>query len=125
MLHAVLRSPLSFFELTPTGRYVSYRATLATVLTKEISIMNLFSRDTYVVDQVLARVSPGARLNTHKLNTPMTGHPRSHSYTVLVRGNRRRHWHQFPVIFGCSDPTGVILPTCHGVRPYHSLSLTC
>ncbi|KAL0953356.1 hypothetical protein HGRIS_004594 [Hohenbuehelia grisea] len=39
MLSAVLRSPLSFFELTPTGR-----------------ILNLFSRDTYVVDQILVRV---------------------------------------------------------------------
>ncbi|EJD44880.1 metal resistance protein ycf1 [Auricularia subglabra TFB-10046 SS5] len=42
MLFAVLRAPLSFFETTPTGR-----------------IMNLFSRDTYVVDQVLARVIQG------------------------------------------------------------------
>ncbi|KLO11533.1 metal resistance protein YCF1 [Schizopora paradoxa] len=42
MLHSVLRAPLSFFETTPTGR-----------------IMNLFSRDTYVVDQVLARVIQG------------------------------------------------------------------
>lgn len=38
MLHSVMRAPLSFFEMTPSGR-----------------IMNLFSRDTYVVDQVLAR----------------------------------------------------------------------
>ncbi|KAL6300043.1 metal resistance protein YCF1 [Sparassis latifolia] len=39
MLYAVMRAPLSFFELTPTGR-----------------ILNLFSRDTYVVDQIIARV---------------------------------------------------------------------
>ncbi|KAF8636372.1 hypothetical protein AX17_003557 [Amanita inopinata Kibby_2008] len=39
MLGSLLRAPLSFFELTPTGR-----------------ILNLFSRDTYVVDQLLARV---------------------------------------------------------------------
>ncbi|KAK2463720.1 hypothetical protein APHAL10511_004471 [Amanita phalloides] len=39
MLDALLRAPLSFFELTPSGR-----------------ILNLFSRDTYVVDQILARV---------------------------------------------------------------------
>ncbi|KAI0313275.1 P-loop containing nucleoside triphosphate hydrolase protein [Amylostereum chailletii] len=39
MLNAVLRAPLTFFEVTPSGR-----------------ILNLFSRDTYVVDQVLARV---------------------------------------------------------------------
>ncbi|KZV80265.1 multidrug resistance-associated ABC transporter [Exidia glandulosa HHB12029] len=39
MLFAVMRAPLSFFETTPTGR-----------------VMNLFSRDTYVVDQVLARL---------------------------------------------------------------------
>ncbi|KAG0695817.1 P-loop containing nucleoside triphosphate hydrolase protein, partial [Suillus ampliporus] len=38
-LHSVMRAPLSFFETTPTGR-----------------ILNLFSRDTYVVDQVLAPV---------------------------------------------------------------------
>ncbi|KIJ59434.1 hypothetical protein HYDPIDRAFT_118534 [Hydnomerulius pinastri MD-312] len=39
MLDSVMRAPLSFFEMTPTGR-----------------IINLFSRDTYVVDQILARV---------------------------------------------------------------------
>ncbi|KAH9946530.1 metal resistance protein YCF1 [Amylocystis lapponica] len=39
MLHAVMRAPMSFFELTPTGR-----------------ILNLFSRDTYVVDQIIARL---------------------------------------------------------------------
>ncbi|KAG8760180.1 hypothetical protein FRC11_000794 [Ceratobasidium sp. 423] len=39
MLFAVVRSPLSFFEQTPLGR-----------------IMNLFSRDQYVVDEALARV---------------------------------------------------------------------
>ncbi|KAH9924719.1 metal resistance protein YCF1 [Fomitopsis serialis] len=39
MLNAVMRAPLNFFELTPTGR-----------------ILNLFSRDTYVVDQIIARV---------------------------------------------------------------------
>ncbi|CDO77661.1 hypothetical protein BN946_scf184969.g12 [Trametes cinnabarina] len=39
MLNAIMHAPLSFFELTPTGR-----------------ILNLFSRDTYVVDMILARV---------------------------------------------------------------------
>lgn len=39
MLHGVLRAPMSFFEQTPTGR-----------------IINLFSRDIYVVDSILARV---------------------------------------------------------------------
>ncbi|RDB20896.1 Metal resistance protein YCF1 [Hypsizygus marmoreus] len=39
MLNSLMRAPLSFFELTPTGR-----------------ILNLFSRDTYIVDQILARV---------------------------------------------------------------------
>ncbi|CAE6428317.1 unnamed protein product [Rhizoctonia solani] len=38
MLFAVVRSPLSFFEQTPMGR-----------------IMNLFSRDQYVIDEVLVR----------------------------------------------------------------------
>ncbi|KAK0488812.1 P-loop containing nucleoside triphosphate hydrolase protein [Armillaria novae-zelandiae] len=38
MLESLMHAPLSFFELTPTGR-----------------ILNLFSRDTYVVDQILAR----------------------------------------------------------------------
>ncbi|KDR65747.1 hypothetical protein GALMADRAFT_232908 [Galerina marginata CBS 339.88] len=42
MLESLMRAPLSFFELTPTGR-----------------ILNLFSRDTYVVDQILARVIQG------------------------------------------------------------------
>ncbi|KAH8832587.1 P-loop containing nucleoside triphosphate hydrolase protein [Flagelloscypha sp. PMI_526] len=39
MIGALLKAPLSYFELTPTGR-----------------TLNLFSRDTYVVDQILARV---------------------------------------------------------------------
>ncbi|GJJ11410.1 hypothetical protein Clacol_005643 [Clathrus columnatus] len=39
MLFAVMRAPLSFFEQTPAGR-----------------TLNLFSRDTYVVDQVLANI---------------------------------------------------------------------
>ncbi|KAK0202906.1 P-loop containing nucleoside triphosphate hydrolase protein [Desarmillaria ectypa] len=38
MLEALIHAPLSFFELTPTGR-----------------ILNLFSRDTYVIDQILGR----------------------------------------------------------------------
>ncbi|KAF9269001.1 multidrug resistance-associated ABC transporter [Marasmius fiardii PR-910] len=39
MLDALIRAPLGYFEITPTGR-----------------IINLFSRDIYVVDQALARV---------------------------------------------------------------------
>ncbi|KAG5642913.1 hypothetical protein DXG03_001884 [Asterophora parasitica] len=42
MLISLMRAPLSFFEMTPTGR-----------------ILNLFSRDTYVVDQILGRVIQG------------------------------------------------------------------
>jgi ATP-binding cassette subfamily C (CFTR/MRP) protein 1 len=42
MLDSLMRAPLSFFELTPAGR-----------------ILNLFSRDMYVVDQILARVIQG------------------------------------------------------------------
>ncbi|KAJ7126538.1 P-loop containing nucleoside triphosphate hydrolase protein [Mycena crocata] len=38
MLNSLMNAPLSFFELTPTGR-----------------TLNLFSRDIYVVDQLLAR----------------------------------------------------------------------
>ncbi|KAH8832602.1 P-loop containing nucleoside triphosphate hydrolase protein [Flagelloscypha sp. PMI_526] len=39
MISALLKAPLSYFELTPTGR-----------------ILNLFSRDVYVLDQMLSRV---------------------------------------------------------------------
>ncbi|KAG1797618.1 P-loop containing nucleoside triphosphate hydrolase protein [Suillus variegatus] len=45
MLHSVMRAPLNFFETTLTGRCV-----------KLVNLsLNLFSRDTYVVDQILAR----------------------------------------------------------------------
>lgn len=43
VLQALMRSPLSFFETTPSGR-----------------ILNVFSRDVYVLDQVLARVVSAA-----------------------------------------------------------------
>lgn len=57
MLNSVLRAPLSFFELTPTGRCVPYQYTWAGVLIPFcVSVLNLFSRDTYVVDQLLGRV---------------------------------------------------------------------
>ncbi|KAM6496895.1 metal resistance protein YCF1 [Amanita muscaria] len=39
MLSALLCAPLTFFELTPTGR-----------------ILNLFSRDIYIIDQILPRI---------------------------------------------------------------------
>ncbi|KAG7093889.1 hypothetical protein E1B28_007528 [Marasmius oreades] len=39
MLDALIRAPLGYFEITPTGR-----------------LLNLFTRDIYVVDQVLARM---------------------------------------------------------------------
>lgn len=42
MYNAVMRSPMSFFELTPIG-----------------TILNRFSRDIYVIDEVLARVTGG------------------------------------------------------------------
>jgi ATP-binding cassette subfamily C (CFTR/MRP) protein 1 len=39
---ALMRSPLSFFELTPTGR-----------------ILNLFSRDVFVIDEVMVMALAG------------------------------------------------------------------
>ncbi|KAI5478725.1 putative ABC metal ion transporter [Pseudohyphozyma bogoriensis] len=42
MFHAVIRSPMRFFETTPLG-----------------TILNRFSRDVYVIDEVLARVFGG------------------------------------------------------------------
>ena len=56
MLNAVLHAPLTFFELTPTGRSVSVVMMHVRILTLLDSILNLFSRDTYVVDMILARV---------------------------------------------------------------------
>ncbi|PWN42694.1 putative YCF1 [Ceraceosorus guamensis] len=43
LFHAVLRAPLQWFESTPTGR-----------------VLNLFSRDTNTIDEVLPRVISGA-----------------------------------------------------------------
>jgi ATP-binding cassette subfamily C (CFTR/MRP) protein 1 len=52
-----MHAPLSFFELTPTGRLV---ASITFLNPKKFMfvyrILNLFSRDTYVVDQILPRV---------------------------------------------------------------------
>jgi ABC-type multidrug transport system fused ATPase/permease subunit len=51
-----MQAPLSFFELTPTGRLVASTPFLKTHIHIVHRILNLFSRDTYVVDQVLPRV---------------------------------------------------------------------
>lgn len=42
MFYAVMRSPMLFFETTPIG-----------------TILNRFSRDVYVIDEILARVFGG------------------------------------------------------------------
>ena len=74
MLNAVIRAPLSFFELTPIGRCVWFHEIHGRrKLSSLTRILNLFSRDTYVaytthrylahicdsyvVDQILVRVS--------------------------------------------------------------------
>ena len=55
MLNSLMHAPLSFFELTPTGRLVA--STLFLIQIHVLyRILNLFSRDTYVVDQILPRV---------------------------------------------------------------------
>ncbi len=58
MLNAIMHAPLTFFELTPTGRYVSVAVAIKgiSIMNAHFSILNLFSRDTYVVDMILARV---------------------------------------------------------------------
>lgn len=57
MLESVMKAPLSFFETTPTGRYYDLPICLGHTLTEGRRILNLFSRDVYVVDLILARVS--------------------------------------------------------------------
>lgn len=60
MLDSLLRAPLSFFELTPTGRCASFSLSVPrSALSPWHRILNLFSRDIYVVDQILARVISG------------------------------------------------------------------
>lgn len=58
MLHSVMRAPLNFFETTLTGRCVKL-VNCEMISEFEQSLvavsLNLFSRDTYVVDQILAR----------------------------------------------------------------------
>lgn len=60
MLSSVLHAPLRFFESTPQGRLVvllpSYSYLCRAI---DFRIMNLFSRDQYVVDEVLVRVMSG------------------------------------------------------------------
>jgi ABC-type multidrug transport system fused ATPase/permease subunit len=54
-----MHAPLSFFETTPTGRCVGFQnhsMILSVKSNSYHSILNLFSRDTYVVDQILGRV---------------------------------------------------------------------
>ena len=55
MLNSLMHAPLSFFELTPTGRLVA-SILIWTLIHDVYRILNLFSRDTYVVDQILPRV---------------------------------------------------------------------
>ena len=59
VLAALLRSPLSFFDITPSGRYVTPHASHYIIFLSSLSILNVFSRDVYVVDQVLSRVFSG------------------------------------------------------------------
>ena len=59
VLAALLRSPLSFFDTTPSGRYASHMRLITSFPYPPFSILNVFSRDVYVVDQVLARVFSG------------------------------------------------------------------
>lgn len=61
MLDALIKAPLSFFELTPTGRWASTLPAFASLHAEELlvaddSVLNLFSRDVYVMDQILGRV---------------------------------------------------------------------
>src|SRR5258706_1121963 len=59
VLAALLRSPLSFFDITPSGRDVTPHASHYIMFLSSLSILNVFSRDVYVIDQVLARVFSG------------------------------------------------------------------
>lgn len=62
MLNSLIRAPLSFFEQTPTGRYVRLPLlSLGTLKFKSSRILNVFSKDIYSIDQTLPRVSLCAR----------------------------------------------------------------
>ena len=64
MLNSLIRAPLSFFEQTPTGRYVpalGFRGKLTFMSSSRI--LNVFSKDIYSIDQTLPRVSLRARLD--------------------------------------------------------------
>ena len=108
---------MSFFEQTPTGR-----------------ILNLFSRDIYVVDAVLARVSvtPGLDLVLHAEH--FLGHSKRCSNLLCYIDDCGRDWVQFPsfrkfqvcsvvnipevhprrIVDRCTA-TRLVLPPCHDV----------
>jgi ATP-binding cassette subfamily C (CFTR/MRP) protein 1 len=67
MLAAVLRAPLSFFESTPTGG-LFMSVWKHVVLTHGAGrILNMFSRDVYVLDQVLPGVIQGTYIGCNSL----------------------------------------------------------
>jgi ABC-type multidrug transport system fused ATPase/permease subunit len=100
MLLAVVRAPLSFFEQTPLGR-----------------IMNLFSRDQYVIDEVLIRVLGGF----FRTMLVVSGESLFNLTRIKkLRGayrNRGCRWRNVPMVLVDAHPAWVCLPRDHALLP--------
>lgn len=90
---ALMRSPLSYFEATPQGR-----------------ILNLFTRDIFVVDEVLPN-SFGAFFRTVSFSLDARADRPDYVGTRSCRRHRRR----CALRLACLHPSGLLVPHCDEV----------
>ena len=91
-------------------------------------ILNLFTKDTNVVDQMLARV----RACSNRAATPLrtyhsSGYPICCSHAMLFRWNTRRHRIKLPSLFTCGNSSWLAIYPFYGVsdlvRIFHNNAL--
>jgi hypothetical protein len=70
-----------------------------------VRILNLFTKDTNVVDQVLARVSACHNLVMTSQRTLLSGHPICRPYIMFVYRHHHRYWVELPTLPNRDHPS--------------------